>query len=231
MMKTNVVITSKDRELFGITIRQETKTGFLSISDLQKAYEVAKWEHGWTDRSVIWIMQTNDFKERVFYLLENQGFINERINSFMERVENEGIAKTLKSIGVYKTTGARETKQVMANPYIWVLLAMELNPMIYAKVIIWLTDSLIFDRIEAGKSYSPMNDAIKKVLPNPEYYKYAIAINEKIFGKHFVGMRNAASAEELRKIARIEQFIISAIEMNMITNEEQIFNAIKTITV
>jgi hypothetical protein len=230
-MKTNVIMTSKDRELFGITIRQETKSGFLSISDLQKAYEIAKWEFGWSERRIETIMQTNDFKERVYYLLESQGFIKTGIHAFMEMVNNQGISKVLKTLGVYKTTGARETKQVMSNPYIWVLLAMELNPMIYAKVIIWLTDSLIFDRIEAGKSYSPMNDAIKKIIPNPEYYKYAIAINEKIFGRHYVGMRNDASSQELKKISKIEEFIISAIEMNMITSEEQIFKTIKTMTV
>jgi len=230
-MKTNVIMTSKDRELFGITIRQETKSGFLSISDLQKAYEIAKWEFGWSERRIETIMQTNDFKERVYYLLESQGFIKTGIHAFMEMVNNQGISKVLKTLGVYKTTGARETKQVMSNPYIWVLLAMELNPMIYAKVIIWLTDSLIFDRIEAGKSYSPMNDSIKKIIHNPEYYKYAISINEKIFGKHYVGMRNDASSQELKKISKIEEFIISAIEMNMITSEEQIFKTIKTMTV
>lgn len=230
-MKTNVIMQSKDRELFGITIKQETKTGFLSLSALQKAYETARWEYGWSERSLTWIMQTQDFKERVYYLLENQGFINETINNFIERVNEMGIAKVLKSLGVYKTTGARHTKEVMCNPYIWVLLAMELNPMIYAKVVIWLTDSLIFDRIEAGTEYKPMNDSIKKIIPNPEYFKYAIAINERIFGKHFAGMRNLASANDLKKITKIEQFITQGIDLGMIKNEAQILYTIKTLNV
>jgi len=71
-MEGNVVLKSKDRELFGITIKQETKTGFLSVSELQKAYDVARWQYGWSDRKVADIMQTKEFKERVFYLLENQ---------------------------------------------------------------------------------------------------------------------------------------------------------------
>ena len=230
-MKTNVIMQSKDRELFGITIKQETKTGFLSLSALQKAYETARWEYGWSERSLTWIMQTQDFKERVYYLLENQGFINETINNFIERVNEMGIAKVLKSLGVYKTTGARHTKEVMCNPYIWVLLAMELNPMIYAKVVIWLTDSLIFDRIEAGTEYKPMNDSIKKIIPNPEYFKYAIAINERVFGKHFAGMRNLASANDLKKITKIEQFITQGIDLGMIKNEAQILYTIKTLNV
>lgn len=230
-MKTNVIMQSKDRELFGITIRQETKTGFLSVTALQKAYEAARWEFGWTDRRIETIMQTQDFKERTYYLLENQGIIKTGFNAFIERINEMGIAKLLKSLGVYKTTGARHTKEVMCNPYIWVLLAMELNPMIYAKVVIWLTDSLIFDRIEAGTEYKPMNDSIKKIIPNPEYFKYAIAINERVFGKHFAGMRNLASANELKKITKIEQFITQGIDLGMIKNETQVLYTIKTLNV
>lgn len=37
-MKTNVVMISKDRDLFGVTIKQDTKTSFMSLTDLQEAY-------------------------------------------------------------------------------------------------------------------------------------------------------------------------------------------------
>jgi hypothetical protein len=171
-------------------------------------------------------MQTNDFKERVYYLLQNQGIIKTSILGFMEMVEKEGIAKVLKGLGVYKTTGARQSKVTFANPYIWILLAMELNPMIYAAVVTWLTDTLIFDRIEAGDEFRPMNNAIKKIIPNPDYKKYAIAINERVFGKHLTGMRNLASAQELKKITKIEQFISQGINMNMIKDDTQTMYAI-----
>lgn len=225
-MKGNITLSSSDRELFGITIRQNTKDAMLSVTDLQKAYETARWQYGWSERRVESIMQTTDFKERVYYVLENKGFIKTSILAFIEMVDKEGIAKVLKKLGVYKTTGARHTKQVVADPYIWVLLAMELNPMIYAKVIIWLTDSLIFDRIDAGSEYMPMNTAIKKIVPNPEFYKYAIAINEKVFGVHKTGMRNLASAKELRKIADIEKFIMQSIDMGFLKNESDVLKAI-----
>jgi hypothetical protein len=226
-MKTNVTLNSADRELFGISIRQNTKDSFLSISDLQSAYETARWQYGWSDRKIADIMQTNEFKERVFYVLENQGVIKTNIMGFMEMVENEGIARVLKGLGVYKTTGARATKQTFANPYIWILLALELNPMIYAKVIIWITDSLIFDRIEAGTEFLPMNSAIKKIVISPDYPKFAKAINNKVFGKHISGMRNLASAKELRKIADIEKFVTQSIEMGFLRNEGDVLLAIE----
>ena len=225
-MECNVVLKSKDRELFGVTIKQETKTGFLSVSELQKAFDVARWQYGWNDKRISDIMQTNAFKERIFYLFEDQGIIKATFPAFIEMVDKEGIAKVLKGLGVYKTTGARDTKTTFANPYIWILLAMELNPMIYAKVIVWLTDSLVFDRIEAGDEFRPMNKAIKMIVQSPDYPKYSIAINEKVFGRHLTGMRNLASAKELKNITKIEQYISQGINMKMIKDEKQIMYAI-----
>jgi hypothetical protein len=114
----------------------------------------------------------------------------------------------------------------MADPYIWILLAMELNPMIYAKVIIWLTDSLIFDRLDAGTEYKPMNKAIASIVKEPDYPKIARTINEKVFGTHQAGIRNLASSKELRKIADIEKFVINAISMGLVRREVDIFNVI-----
>ena len=219
-MKNNVVLKSTDRNLFGITIEQNTKDYFLSVSSLQKAYDVARWQYGWSDRKVADIMQTKEFKERVFYILEIKGFIKTNILGFMDMIEKEGIAKVLKGLGVYKTTGARQTKQTYCDPYIWILLALELNPMIYANVVIWLTDTLVFDRIEAGTEYMPMNSKIKEIIPNPNYQTYAKLINKKVFGKHVAGMRNLASANELRQIADVEKQIITAIDMKWIKNEK-----------
>lgn len=221
-MKSNVVLSSSDRELFGVTIRQNTKEQFLSVTDLQNAYEKARWMHGWSEKRISDILNYGDTKERLYYILDNQGLIKTSLSVFMDMVDREGITKVLKGLGVYKTTGRGATKTVMADPYIWILLAMELNPMIYAKVVIWLTDSLIFDRIDAGAEYLPMNSAIKTIIEQPDYAKFARLINQKVFGRHLTGMRNLASAKELRKIADIEKMVTQAIEMGWIKNEENL---------
>jgi len=170
-MKTNVILRSSDRELFGTAIRQNTKEQFLSITDLQKAYEAARWQYGWSDKRVSDILSGITTKERLYFLLKERGLVKAEITVFMDMVDREGITNTLKGLGVYKTTGRGENKQVMADPYVWMLLAMELNPMLYAKVIVWLTDSLIFDRIEAGGEFLPMNTAIKRIVTKPDYPK------------------------------------------------------------
>lgn len=225
-MKTNVVLKSSDRCLFGVTIKQSTKEQLLSVTDLQKAYEKARWEYGWGERGVNTVMQNDSFRERCFHILKERDSVKVDFPTFKEMIENEGIVKVLKGLGFWKTTGRGSERAVFCDPFIWMLLAMELNPMIYAKVVIWLTDSLVFDRVEAGSEYLPMNAAIKKAIPNPDYGKYARAINTKAFGFHQAGMRNIASAKELRLIADIEKFVIQAIEYGWIKTEESILAAI-----
>lgn len=146
---------------------------------------------------------------------------------FMEMVKQNGLITVLKRLDVYRVTGRGDNKQVMAHPYVWLSIAIELNYILYGKVVKWLSDTLILDRVEAGSEYLPMNTAIKSIVFNPNYSIYAIAINEKVFGVHKTGMRNLASAKELRKIADIEKFIINAIEQKWISTENEIISAIK----
>lgn len=226
-MKSNIILRSTDRNLFGVTIRQNTKEQFLSITDLQRAFEKARWQHGWNDRRINDILSSQDVKMRIYYLLKERDIIKAEIPVFMEMIENEGITKVLKGLSLWMTTGRGENKQVMADPYLWMLLALELNPMIYAKVVVWLADTLIFDRLEAGSEWKPMNSAIASIVSNPNYPLYAMEINKKVFGQHISGMRNLASAKELRKIADIEKIIIKAIENKWIVNEPQLIQFIQ----
>src|ERR1700760_246490 len=226
-MKTSVVLKSSDRDLFDIIIRQNTKEQFLSVTDLQQAYERARWQHGWSDRRINDLLQYAPVQDRCYYLLSERGILKTTLPVFKEMTMKEGIVKVLKGLGVWKMTGKGKDRAVFCDPFIWMLLAMELNPMIYAKVVIWLTDSLIFDRMEAGGEYLPMNSAIKRVIANPDYPRFAKTINERVFGRHQPGMRNIASAKELRKIADIEKFITNAIEQGWLKNETDILSAIK----
>ncbi len=225
-MKTNVILKSSDRDLFDIVIRQDTKNQFLSVTDLQIAYERARDIHKWKERRVDNVLSSYETKSRIYYLLNERGLVNPCFQGFMEMANTEGIAKVLKRLKVWKTTGKGDNRQVMCDPYIWVLIAMEMNPMLYAKVVIWLTDSLIFNRIKAGDEYLPMNRAISTVVADPQYAKYAMIMNKKVFGKHETGIRNTASSEDLDKISQIEKYVSKLIERKLITTEEQIIEQI-----
>lgn len=223
-MKTNVVLASSDRELFGVTIRQNTKGEFLSVTDLQKAYEKGRWMYGWSGQTINQLMLTDELAKKCYGVLLECDFIKCDMSKFMEMVKNESLITVLKRLGVYKVTGRGGNKQVMAHPYIWMSIAIELNYVLYGKVIKWLTDTLVFDRIDAGTEYMPMNTAIKTIVPNPDYAKYARMINIKVFDKHLTGMRNLASAKELKKIADIEKIVTQAVEMGWIRNEADLTN-------
>jgi len=227
-MKTNVTMKSQDREVFGITVRQETKNGFMSVTDLQQAYEKARWIHGWSERRINHILSLDSAQEKVYHLLKERNLIKAEMSAFTELVNSHGVVDVLKGLGVWKTTGRGSNRNVVCDPYIWTLLAMELNPMLYAKVIIWLTDSLIFDRMDAGDKFKPMNSAICKLLPKPDYPTYAKEINMRVFGEHITGMRNLASAKELRLISEIENTVTKAIQHGWVKIEDDILKLIRT---
>ncbi|WP_392419883.1 hypothetical protein ACF3OE_10075 [Capnocytophaga canis] len=227
-MKTNVIMKSADRNLFGVIIKQNTKNGqSLSVTDLMKAYEIARFQYGWSDKRLNDIMDSKDFKERVYYILKKRELIKTEISVFMEFIENEGVVKTLKGLKVWKTTGRGDNKSTYADPYIWVLLALELNPMIYADVVCWLTDSLIFNRILAGSEFAPMNRAIATIIEEPNYALYSREINNKVFGRHEKGIRDTATRGQLQRISDIEKFVTQVIEQKLITSESQLLKVIE----
>ena len=199
-MKTNVVLKSEDRMLFNHKIRQQSANGFLNISDLQEAYTQERIKNGWVEKRADQILSYEENKERIYYVLKEQGFINVSLLTFMENA-SENYMKYLKEIGAYKTTGARHTKTSWANPYIWMLVALELNPIFYAKTIIWLTDNLIINRIDAGNFCKALNHSVQKFNPNGnDYMTLAKALNHIVFGRHEAGIRNTGTKEQLKNL-------------------------------
>lgn len=230
-MKTNITMASiKDRELFGVTIKQQTNGEMLSLTDLQEAYTRARIQNGWSKIEVKDILRNQSNWERIFYILNEQELLPDSIKGqilpFMTLCESEGITKVLKSFGVYKTTGRGENKSVYCNPYIWVLVAMELNPMLYARVVTWLTDKLILNRIEAGDFYKDLTRALYEI-PDTDYKKLAMLLNYKIFGKHETGIRNKGSEKELYNLKMLESGLAFSIDQGYIKDMKGIEIAIK----
>lgn len=218
--------STESRELFGVVIRQETKDCFLSLSDLQEAYTHARVMNGWSDRKVQDVIAYESNIERIFYLLSEQKIINSCLDEFMKSVNQKGIIKVLKELGVYKTTGRGENKQSSCNPYIWVLLAMEMNPQLYAKVVIWLTDKLIINRIEACDLNKNLRSAYGR-FGNPDYGELNKALNIKVFGYHETGMRNLASEKDLRTLCYLQDSLCFCIKQGYLKSKEDVFKAIE----
>ena len=230
-MKTNIILKSEDRELFGAIIRQETKTGFLNLSDLQDVYSENRLKHGLGAEKRIDLILTmkQENKERVYYVLKETNTITVSFLTFMEDIENEGgFFKYLKKIGQYKTTGARQTKTSWINPYLWILCALELSPQFYAKTVTWLTDKLILNRIEAGNMYNGLTQAVSK-FDKVDYVKLAKALNWIVFDKHETGIRNTANQAQLKKLEQLERQMAFSIDMGYIKSFQQLIIDLRNI--
>lgn len=225
-MKGNVTMKSKDRILFGVTIRQDTKNGFLSVTDLQDAYFRARIEKGWSDKRVSDILSNNESAERLFYILQKQGMIKATFPAFMEEVKSTSLVKVLKKYKAYKTSGARENKHTSCNPYVWVLLAMELNPELYATVVMWLGDNLITNRIEAGDKYNEFCRAAAK-FKNVDYAMIGRTLNYVVFNEHEKMLRNKATQEELKEIDNIQKSLAFAINMGYIKSFDNLLEEMR----
>lgn len=223
-MKTNVTMKSKDRELFGVVIKQDTKNSFLSLTDLQEAYAVGRLNEGWKDKRVNEVLSSRDNAERMYYILERRNMTKGMgYHEFMNMVEEKTLVKTLKYCGAYKTTGGRENKKVTCDPYIWVLVAMEMNPKLYALVIDWLTDSLIINRIEVGNTYNIISRAASK-FKDVDYVVIAKALNHIVFGKHETLLRNNVTKEQLKELEDLQKKLAFAIDMGYVKSFSELRN-------
>ena len=228
-MKTKVVMKSPDRNLFGIIIRQNTE-GFLNLSDLQKSYNIEFLKKNWPVRRIDTVLSAEANYPRMYYALNEGNFINTGLSGFMEMIEKQGITKTLKSLGLYKTLGARENKSAWCNPILFVLISLEMNPEIYGKTIYWLADKLIINRIEAGNLYKSLTSSIRKFNPSGEQYvTLAKALNHIVFGKHEPGIRNMASSSQLKEMEDLEKKMSFAIDMGYVSSFNMLLDELRKI--
>ena len=230
---------SKDRILFDVVIRQDTKDSFLNLSDLNKAYARAREINGWSIKHLDDILKTNSNIERIYYIIREQ-IINEvdktektrfyetypDYTSFKEVVDKVGLPKVLKKLHLYRMVGRGENREVICNPYIWVLVAMEMNPILYAKVVGWVRDRLILRRIEASTLNRKLADALKNKFQNPEYCRINIALNERVYGKHMRGIRNTSKEQGLISLNGLQEVMAYLTNHNIIHNQNELIQKI-----
>lgn len=229
-MKTNVTMKSPDRELYGIVIRQDTKGEFLCLTDLQTAYTKERFVKGWQDRRIETVLSTRSIAERAYYIARRRGYIREDIpiDEFVSEVYKTSMIKVLKKYKMYKTIGAREEKRVICDPYIWVMIALEMNPEIYAEVIFWVTDKLIINRIEVGDRYNTLSRAVAR-FSDVDYPEMARALNWIVFNKHETNIRNKATQEELKELEQLQSNLSFSIDSGFINSFEELMNTMRSI--
>ena len=129
---------------------------------------------------------------------------------------------------MYKTMGVREERRVICDPYVWVMIALEMNPEIYADVIFWVTDKLIINRIEVGDRYNTLSRAVAR-FDDADYRSMAKALNWIVFNQHETNIRNRATQEQLRELEQLQSNLAFSIEAGFIKSFNELMSFMREI--
>lgn len=136
-MKTEVIM---ERELFGEEISQKSKNEFFSATDLVKA--------------------GNKYRALNHMSLFNfQGWVNSKqTKEFIEALESK--------FGTVYIAGKGRGVHTWVHPYLFIDLALAIDPKLKIEVYGWLYDYLIRYRNDSGDSYKKMAGYLYENMPN-----------------------------------------------------------------
>lgn len=100
--------------------------------------------------------------------------------------------------------------------------------MLYAQTVIWLTDGLLLNRIEAGNMYRGLSAAVAR-FAKPDYAGIARALNLLVFGKHEAGIRDTGTVAQLKELSSLEENMAFSIGMGFINSQEQLLEALRRV--
>lgn len=132
------------RKLFDCDIKQNSKTEFLSATDLMRAGN--KW--------------------RVLNGLEHID-MNDWFN---KKSTKEFVSELEKKYGVVKVSGRGRGHNTWIHPFLFLDLALSLSPSLKIEVYSWLYDCLLRYRNESGDSYKKMAGALWTTQTNKQAF-------------------------------------------------------------
>ena len=107
------------------------------------------------------------------------------------------------------------------HPYMFIKLAMWINPKFELQVIKFVYDELIKNRHLAGDNYNVLTAALA-TMPNIDYKKVATAIQWIVFNRTGKNLRQQAPQEQLSEISDIESKLAYAINMGFIKSYDEL---------
>lgn len=145
-MKTQVIMK---RDLFGNEIRQQSKTQYLSAKDL------LTFGNKWRVSNGLPIMKLQDWLHK------------NNTEEFVRELEIEyGVKSKIATKGRYGET--------WMHPFLFIKLALSINPKLEVKVMEWLYDNLLQFRNDSGDSYLKMSGALYFNSTNKKKFPKAI---------------------------------------------------------
>jgi hypothetical protein len=136
-MKTEVVM---ERELFGYPIRQKSKSEMFSATDLVRAGNSWRIKNGISPFDMgSWFQQKN-------------------VSEFIKELENQ--------YGVVKISARGRGHHTWVHPFLFIDMALAINPKLKIEVYSWLYDHLLRYRNKSGDSYKKMSGAVYIAITN-----------------------------------------------------------------
>lgn len=180
-MKTAVIMK---RDLFGGEVGQNSKTGFISATDIVHAGNVWRVSNGLGIFHFSTWIKSQNVKDFIFELEKQEG-----------KVYIPGIGRGNHS---------------WMHPYLALDLALALNPKFKVEVYKWLYDNLLSFRNSSGDSYKMMTGAIYEICDNKSKFKGIIcSIAKKIQNECGVNDWETATEDQLRLRDQIHKMIFS----------------------
>ena len=221
-MKSNLILQSESRELLGRNISVMSKDGFVCITEVMEALNEKRKSMGLESRRLDHLFSTNGFQS-----ISNICTVrNLTVQNYVLEINK---ITDLKKYGMAYRRGKGEGQKWYVNPYFFVMVALELDPEIYAKVIIWLHDGFIEDRNAAGEAYIKMSSSVARLVNDKSQLsdrisRVAKAINFIVFNKHESGIRNMATKNQLNDIVAIENVITGIIDGGFIDTYDKLID-------
>lgn len=168
-------------------------------------------------------------------------FVNQKkVQEFLTELEKElgnepqpqkWVMADLQSINVIKgrnTKRGRTLDQIWMHPYLFIKFGMWINPKFELNVIKFVYDELIKNRHLAGDKYKTLAKSIGR-LPDADYAQIAKCLNYIVFNKHYVGIRNEATENQLRELHELEDKLAMLIDMDYVNNQQELILAMRKI--
>ena len=234
-MKTNVLLQSESRELLGKSISVMSKDGFVCITEVMEALTKKREKEGLAPKRLDDLMSNKGFQEKMYALVKrlsiNTSWTAIKIASQKEDLEISKLTD-LKKYNMAYRKGKGEGQKWFVDPYFFVMVALELDPEIYASVVVWLTDGFIKSRNVAGDAYVKMCRSISSLIKNKDELSECIkrvakAMNYIVFNRHEDSIRNRATEEQLNQITELELAISSIIDCGFISDYDTLIAYLK----
>lgn len=151
-------------------------------------------------------------------------FESKKVQEFIDELHKDEEFLHTPKVGYVKSKASRgKNAGTWMHPYLFIKLAMWINPKFELHVIKFVYDQLIELRLEAGDQYKGFSKAISTLNPTPkDYSTIAKGLNYIVFGEHETGKRNMGSLDQLKELVDLQKNLAYAIDMRFINSIEEL---------